>query len=43
MPDGRTANESAVHADLVRDASEDARIELDGETVYRNGSFLIGE
>ncbi|WP_195155738.1 aminopeptidase, partial [Halorubrum sp. AJ67] len=43
VPDGRTANESAVHADLVRDASEDARIELDGETVYRNGSFLIGE
>jgi len=43
VPDGRTANESAVHADLVLDASEDTRIELDGETVYRDGSFQIGE
>lgn len=43
VPEGRTANESAVHADLVLDASEDARIELDGETVYRDGSFAIDE
>ncbi|WP_297888723.1 aminopeptidase [uncultured Halorubrum sp.] len=42
VPDDRTGNESAVHADLIRDASADARIAFDGETVYRDGEFLIG-
>lgn len=43
VPDDRTANESAVHADLIRSAGEESRIEFDGETVYRNGEFLIGD
>ncbi|ELZ44495.1 aminopeptidase [Halorubrum coriense DSM 10284] len=43
VPEGRTGNESAVHADLIRDVSPDARIAFDGETVYRDGEFLIGD
>lgn len=42
VPEDREENGSAVHADLIRSASADARIALDGETVYRNGEFLIG-
>ena len=42
VPDDREESESAVHADLIRSASDDARIAFDGETVYRNGGFLIG-
>lgn len=33
------ANDSAVHVDLVPDVSEDARLEIDGEVVQRDGSF----
>ncbi|WP_434522716.1 aminopeptidase [Halorubrum sp. AS12] len=42
VPEDRDENESAVHADLIRGAGEDARIAFDGETVYRDGEFLIG-
>ncbi len=35
----REANESAVHVDMIVDMSEDSVIEVDGETVQRNGTF----
>ena len=34
-------NESAMHMDMIVDMSEDSRIELDGETVQRNGRFVF--
>ena len=43
VPEGRTGNESAVHVDLICDASDAARIAFDGETVYRDGAFVIGD
>jgi aminopeptidase len=39
LPDGESGNESAVHVDMITDVSEDSRIEVDGETVQRNGVF----
>jgi aminopeptidase len=36
-----TANESAEHVDMIVDMSEDARLELDGEVVQRNGTFVF--
>ncbi|MFC7228459.1 aminopeptidase [Salinirubellus salinus] len=33
------ANDSAVHVDMITDVSEDARIEVDGEVVQRDGVF----
>jgi aminopeptidase len=39
LPDGESGTDSAVHADLVADVSEDARVEVDGETVQRDGTF----
>ncbi|MFB6111211.1 MAG: aminopeptidase [Halobacteriaceae archaeon] len=39
LPDGETGNESAHHVDLITDVSEDARLEVDGEVVQRNGTF----
>jgi aminopeptidase len=38
-PEGETGNDSAVHVDLITDTSEDARLEVDGEVVQRNGRF----
>jgi len=35
----RTGNESAVHEDLLVDMRESGTIELDGEVVYKDGSF----
>ena len=39
LPDGESGNESAIHVDMITDVSEDSRIEVDGETVQRNGVF----
>jgi aminopeptidase len=33
------ANDSAVHVDMITDVSEDARLEVDGEVVQRDGTF----
>ncbi|WP_436930106.1 aminopeptidase [Halosimplex halobium] len=41
VPDDRELNESAVHADLLVDTSEDSRIEVDGEVVQENGTFAF--
>ena len=43
VPADREYNESAIHADLLVDVSEDSRIEVDGEVVQRNGTFRFGE
>ncbi|MFC7075061.1 aminopeptidase [Haloarcula halophila] len=34
-------NESAVHVDMIVDMSEDSYIEVDGEVVQRNGTFVF--
>jgi aminopeptidase len=41
FPEGHEdeANDSAVHVDMITDVSEDARIEVDGEVVQRDGVF----
>ncbi|AXR76509.1 aminopeptidase [Natrarchaeobaculum sulfurireducens] len=39
LPTGESGNESAVHVDLITDVSEDSRLEVDGETVQRDGRF----
>ena len=39
LPGGETGNDSAVHVDLITDVTEDARLEVDGEVVQRNGVF----
>ena len=39
LPDGEAGNESAIHVDLITDLSAASRIEIDGETVQRNGTF----
>ena len=39
LPDGESGNDSAVHVDLITDVSDDSRLEVDGETVQRNGRF----
>jgi aminopeptidase len=41
FPEGHEdeANQSAVHVDMITDMSEDARIEVDGEVVQRDGTF----
>ncbi|WP_254864218.1 aminopeptidase [Halovivax gelatinilyticus] len=40
LPDGETGNESAVHVDMITDVSEDSRMEIDGEVVQENGTFV---
>ncbi len=37
--EGREANESAVHVDMIVDMSEDSFIEVDGEIVQKDGTF----
>jgi aminopeptidase len=37
--EGNEANESAVHVDMIVDMDEDSLIEVDGETVQRDGVF----
>jgi aminopeptidase len=39
LPAGESGNDSAVHVDLLRDVREDARVEIDGEVVQRDGTF----
>ena len=40
LPDDETGNDSAVHVDLITDMrAEGTRIEVDGETVQRDGTF----
>ncbi|MEY7850038.1 aminopeptidase [Natrarchaeobius sp. A-rgal3] len=39
LPVGESGNDSAVHVDLIADVSENARLEVDGEVVQRNGRF----
>jgi aminopeptidase len=34
-------NESAVHVDMIVDMSEDSFIEVDGEVVQRDGTFVF--
>ena len=34
-------NDSAVHVDMIVDMSEDSLIEIDGEVVQRNGTFIF--
>ena len=34
-------NESAVHVDMIVDMSEDSFIEVDGERIQRNGTFVF--
>jgi len=39
LPEGEVGNDSAVHVDLITDVSENSRLEIDGETVQRDGRF----
>ncbi|PSQ16947.1 aminopeptidase [Halobacteriales archaeon QS_8_69_26] len=39
----RERNDSAVHMDMIVDMSEDSRIEVDGEVVQRDGTFVFEE
>jgi aminopeptidase len=39
--EGNKGNESAIHEDMIVDMSEDSRIEVDGEVVQRNGTFVF--
>ena len=39
VPDG-TGNDSAVHVDLIRWMDEGSRLEVDGETLQRDGAFV---
>jgi aminopeptidase len=41
--DGNEANESAQHVDMIVDMSEDSFIEVDGEVVQREGTFVFEE
>jgi aminopeptidase len=39
LPDGESGNDSAVHVDLITDVSDNSRLDVDGETIQRNGRF----
>jgi len=39
LPEGESGNDSAVHADLITDVSDDSCLEVDGEVIQRNGRF----
>jgi aminopeptidase len=41
--EGNEQNESAVHVDMIVDMSEDSRIEVDGEVVQEDGTFVFEE
>ncbi|WP_254272763.1 aminopeptidase [Haloarcula marina] len=41
--DENERNESAVHVDMIVDMSEDSYIEVDGEVVQRDGTFVFEE
>jgi aminopeptidase len=39
LPEGESGNDSAVHQDMIVDVSDDARLEVDGTVVQRDGTF----
>ncbi|PSP79168.1 aminopeptidase [Halobacteriales archaeon QS_1_68_20] len=39
--EGNEVNDSATHVDMIVDMSEDSFIEIDGEIVQRNGTFVF--
>ncbi|WP_276259961.1 aminopeptidase [Haloglomus litoreum] len=41
--EGNEQNQSAQHVDMIVDMSEDSRIEVDGEVVQRDGTFVFEE
>jgi aminopeptidase len=41
VPDEDLRNESAVHMDMIVDMSEDSSIEVDGEVVQKDGTFVF--
>ncbi|WP_254861764.1 aminopeptidase [Halovivax gelatinilyticus] len=41
--EGNEANDSSVHVDMIVDMSDDSRIEVDGEVVQENGTFVFEE
>jgi aminopeptidase len=41
--EGRERNDSVVHTDMIVDMSEDSRIEVDGEVVQEDGTFVFEE
>ena len=41
VPEGQPFNESAMHMDMIVDMSEDSFIEVDGEVVQRDGTFVF--
>ncbi|GGL46789.1 aminopeptidase [Halocalculus aciditolerans] len=43
VPDDVERNDSATHVDMIVDMSEDSRIEVDGETVQEDGTFVFEE
>jgi aminopeptidase len=40
-PDTGNTNQSAVHWDMICDMKNDSEVTVDGETVYRDGQFVI--
>jgi aminopeptidase len=41
--EGNERNQSAVHVDMIVDMSEDSYIEVDGERVQEDGTFVFEE
>ena len=41
VPEGVEGNDSTVHVDMLVDMSEDSFIEIDGEVVQRDGTFVF--
>lgn len=41
VPDNQAFNESAIHIDMLVDMSEKSYIEIDGETIQKDGEFLF--
>ncbi|RQH00867.1 aminopeptidase [Natrarchaeobius oligotrophus] len=41
--EGNEANDSAVHVDMIVDMSDDSFIEVDGERIQENGTFVFEE
>jgi len=41
VAEGNEQNQSAVHVDMIVDMSEGSRIELDGDVVQRDGTFVF--
>ena len=39
--EGNAVNESAEHVDMIVDMSEESVIEVDGEVVQRDGTFVF--